>query len=30
MLLRIARLLTHTAWIWWKLAWGGMSIANVR
>jgi len=22
MLLRIAGLLTHAAWIWWKLAWG--------
>jgi len=22
MLVRIARLLTHVAWIYWKLAWG--------
>jgi len=24
--LRIARLLTHTAWIWWKLVWRGVQM----
>jgi len=23
MLLRIVWLVTHTAWVWWQLAWGG-------
>jgi len=28
LLLRIVRLLTHTAWIWWKVVWRGH--ANLR